>query len=311
VPGDDQRTQIGLRRAQIVGASFFAILTGLDSVANAAPIPHPDGLGLISAALFFACLFAPNIASLRVSGESVEVTLREALATAVESTAGLDDAVEALDGVTDLLQDWTATVNWLNRHLQLASTTDEDAIRAVIRYCRERMADVREMIGDDDEAVRLSVWWYSEAKEGLVLIASDDIHDDETKAFVFHRGEGILGQAFAEGRYWNLKDALAEPGYVKIRTVPPKYRGLLCMPIHFGGNDLIGMVSVDRTKAETFDDGDVAIVQALSDILAFALTLPRFRQQYGVLPDAVAAALSGEPPLRALPETSEGGERST
>ena len=233
------------------------------------------------------------------------------LATAAESTAGLDDAVEALDGVTDLLQDWTATVNWLNRHLQLASTTDEDAIRAVVRYCRERMADVREMIGDDDEPVRLSVWWYSEARDGLVLLASDDIHDAETKVFVFQRGEGILGQAFAEGRYWNIKDAPSEPGYVQIRAEAPKYRGLLCMPIHLGGNELIGMVSVDREQAERFDDGDVTIVQALADVLAFALTLPRFRQLYGVLPDAITAALSGELPQRALPETSEGGASST
>lgn len=233
----------------------------------------------------------------------MEVQFREALETANESTEDLEIAIEAIRTTSDLTQDWISQVNWLNRRLQLASVSDDQAFAAVLRFCRERLADVTALLGDDDEPVRMSVWWFSEKEDGLIFLLSNDIRDEETKSFVFKSGEGILGQAFAENRFWNIPDAPNSPGYVSIRTDPPEYRGLLCVPIYFGGHELLGMVSVDRQKAEVFNDIDLNLVQAAADILAYALTLPRTHNRFNVLPSHVSDALTSGRQLPALPQT--------
>lgn len=287
------------------------MLTALDCAANPNLVPHADVLGAVFIALGAVFLLSPYVVRFRMKSDELDVEFREVLGVAAESTEDLEDAADAIGVLSDFSQDWLSQVNWLNRYLQLSSTTDDDAVRAVLRFCRERIADVSALIGEQDERTRFSVWWYSDEKDGLVFILSDDIRDDETKAFVFRRGQGIMGQAFVENRFWNLADAPASPGYVQIRKEPPDYHGLLCMPMHFGGHELVGMVCVDRALAQSFGESERDFVSALSDIIVTALTLPRIMQRFGVLPSHAIAALSEPRGQEALPETSPGGEGAT
>lgn len=291
---------------QFAGTAFFAVLTALDSFANANPIPHPTNLGIAFASLTALFFLAPYVAKFKASPSSLDVAFREAKEIATESTDDLEAAVDVIRVVSDLTQDWLSQVNWLNRRLQEADVSDEMAVQAVARFCRERLADVTKMVGGENEKIRASVWWLSQRENGLIFLLSDQIKDMETQGFVFHSGQGILGQAFAESRVWNVADAPAEPGYIKIRQEPPEYRGLLCAPIYFGGHEIIGMVSLDRERAESFDDVDQNLVSALSDVLAYALTLPRITQRFGVLPTHVIASLGIAHEQPALPLISEG-----
>jgi hypothetical protein len=121
---------------QYGGAAFFGLCAVADGLANVHPIPHLDATGLGLATLAAIALFLPYIARLRVSSDSIEV---EALQAATESTDDLEAALETINAISDVHQDWMSQVNWLNRQLQLRATTDEDAVRIVLRFCRKHL----------------------------------------------------------------------------------------------------------------------------------------------------------------------------
>jgi hypothetical protein len=180
----------------------------------------------------------------------------------------------ALHEYSNQMQSWTSSILLLDEHLEKFGKTDEDLNRIVARFCVERLEEARDLIQEDGDEVRLSIWWNFPELGGLVLLFSDGINDPETIGHVFAPGQGLCGQCFIEGRMYNLDDGQDSAYYERI--VPnPEYHGLLLLPLRGGTEKTRGVLSVDRVAKEEFSDDAVNASSALGDLTVYALTHPK------------------------------------
>jgi hypothetical protein len=152
--------------------------------------------------LGFAALgvLLPSIDSIELPGGG-GVKFAEAVAAGEEGIAGLE---HALGEATELVAEWLGTVGWFNTYLQRRDVDDDAALRSVFRYCLERMEDAKQWMGDAGEPIRISLWWQDQIDGDLFFMFSNDIRDERTKSFRFSPNSGLMGQAFAENRIYNL-----------------------------------------------------------------------------------------------------------
>jgi hypothetical protein len=251
--------------------------------------------------LGFAALgvLLPSIDSIEFPGGG-GVKFQEAVAAGEEGIAGLE---HALGEATDLIANWLGTVAWLNTYLQRLDVDDDAALRSVFRYCLERMEDAKEWMGDAEEPIRISLWWQDQADGDLFFMFSNDIRDERTKNFRFSPNSGLMGQAFAENRVYNLEDAQSSSFYVAIREAQVDYHGLLLVPVRVLDQP-VGMLSVDRQQKSTFGDDAEKIAQGLAELLGYAFAHPRVRTLMRAMPVRVDALLLS---WRVLPTPAEPG----
>jgi sigma-B regulation protein RsbU (phosphoserine phosphatase) len=76
-------------------------------------------------------------------------------------------------------------------------------------------------------------------------------------------GQGIIGQAAVEKRPIRVDDALSDPRYV---AIDPDVRSELAVPILFG-EELLGVLDMESTRAAAFDENDQEIFGALGNNL--------------------------------------------
>ena len=186
-------------------------------------------------------------------------------------------SVEAMSSVvseySDLLQNWANTVNLLGEQLEKYAKTDQDIANIVTRFCLGRMEEAKDFVASEGDVVRFSFWWFDDEAEGLRLLISDDIRDEATLNFVFRPGAGLCGQCYVEDRYFSFPDAPSSIYYEKIPGVTPQYQGLLLVPVKpRTDKGVIGVLSIDRVKAEEFDDNARNVGSALADLIAFAMS---------------------------------------
>ncbi len=187
-------------------------------------------------------------------------------------------------------RNWLTSVSWLNIYLQRSDVDDDAAISAVFRYCLERMEEAKEWMGDEDEAIRISLWWYDSAENELYFVLSNDIRDELTKNARFKPNSGLMGQAFAENRLYNIADAPTSAFYTPIRDSTPSYHGLLLAPVRIM-DEPMGMLSIDRQQTATFSEAAENIAEGLTAQVAYAFTHPRARTILSSTPDRVDALL--------------------
>lgn len=200
---------------------------------------------------------------------------------AVEAAANsaLESAREfeiAAGELAQQIQSWAESVNLLNHKLSVYGTSAERIDNIVAQYCLSRMEEAAELLAFPGEKVRLSIWWWIKSELGLRLLLSNEIRDQDTWDFVFEPLEGLMGEAFVEARQFNLKDATKSPQFITIRQ-ETEYRGLLLTPIVDGQRRIMGMLSIDRTRAAYFDSVAENIALALVSLIAQAYTHPTVR----------------------------------
>jgi GAF domain len=238
--------------------------------------------------LGFAALgvLLPSIDSIELPGGG-GLKFAQAVAAGEEGIAGLE---HALGEATELVTEWLGTVAWFNTYLQRQDVDDDAALSSVFRYCLERMEDAKEWMGDAGEPIRLSLWWQDQADGDLFFMFSNDIRDERTKRFRFSPNSGLMGQAFAENRAYNLEDAPSSSFYVSIRDAQIDYHGLLLVPVRVLDQP-VGMLSVDREQPSTFGAGAENVARGLAELLGYAFLHPRVRTLMRATPDRVDALL--------------------
>lgn len=192
---------------------------------------------------------------------------------AVAKTEFAVDALEsALSDVTNVFQNWMSTVNLFREQLEKYAKSREDINDIFVRFCLERMEEAKDVIGVEGERFRFSLWLYAEDIGGLKMAVSDAIRDEATRNHVFRPGAGLCGQCFVEDRVFNYDDAPSSISFEKIHD-KPEYRGLLLVPVKIttdGG--VVGVLSIDRAKKEYFSRNAEDMGQALSHLLAYAIS---------------------------------------
>jgi hypothetical protein len=282
--GDKGRLSFAVRIVWVALGLFGAILHALPSARGGWPVAD-----LVTMAwLGFAALgvLLPSISSIDLPGGG-GVKFREAKQAAVEGIANLEDA---LADATAQLQSWMACTSWLNTYLQRADVDDEAATAAVFRYCLERMEEAKDWMGDEDELIRISLWWQDAESGELFFMFSNDIRDAATQEFRFAPNDGLMGQAFAENRIYNLDDAPASAFYVPIRKNTANYYGLLLVPVRIF-DTAVGIVSIDRGEKSTFSQNAESVAEGLAEQIAYAFSHPRMRTVLIAIPERLSALL--------------------
>lgn len=173
---------------------------------------------------------------------------------------------------SDLLQNWATTVNLLDEQLSKYGTNDQEIANIVVRFCLGRMEEAKDFMAEEGDVIRFSFWWFDAEAGGLTLLISDDIRDKATLDHIFKPGEGLCGQSYVEERYFSLRDAPQSIYYEDIPGVTPQYHGLLLMPVQPRKDAAaIGVLSIDRKKAEEFDGNARNVARALAALIAFAM----------------------------------------
>jgi hypothetical protein len=273
-----------VRTLWIVFGVAGAVLHALGGAAHYWPDTDLVTMGWLGFAALGVLL--PSIDSIEFPGGG-GVKFQEAVAAGEEGIAGLE---QALGEATELVADWLGTVAWLNTYLQRLDVDDDTALRAVFRYCLERAEDAKEWMGEADEPIRISLWWQDQVDGDLFFMFSNDIRDERTKSFRFSPNSGLMGQAFAENRIYNIEDAPSSSFYVAIRDAQVDYHGLLLVPVRVLDQP-VGMLSVDRQRRATFGDDAEKVAQGLAELIGYAFVHPRVRTLMQSTPDRVDALL--------------------
>jgi GAF domain len=176
----------------------------------------------------------------------------------------------------DVLQTWMFTTRDLICRLENPQVTLADASAEIQQFMQLRSYEALEFIGQDGEKRRLSVWIYNGQTDRLEFFFSNEIRDELTTSHTFRPGDGVIGTVFRNDECWNERDAPSLPVWVAIRRKRPQYRGLFCRPIRFGEFRL-GVLSVDRQRAERFERDDEDVLAAFAEMLAIVLGNKRTR----------------------------------
>jgi len=237
-------------------------------------VAHRGDLDTLSVTLYVVgCLFVaiPRIdrltASLPIFGRSgVSLGINEeALATARESASLASEAAATAARAGDLYAAWLAELEALD-----ALDVGGDPMPlgfATFRFINTRLEDLSRWVGGDEEDVRAALWWCDGG--GARIVAAPRIRDPETLGYVFTPGIGILGRVLFTGEPVELADATRDPDWRRIATTPPKYHGLICLPISAQGR-VIGVLSVDRERAERFGAESIRFAELVRSVIALA-----------------------------------------
>lgn len=204
--------------------------------------------------------------------EPAEFAVNEEFAAALDTADAASEvalrASETASAEAHVFETWLRELEALRTDLA-GDITAEDALRAILRFINTRLEDIPGWVAEADEEVRAALWWWSREDAGARIVAAPRITDAETLAHVFHPGEGILGRILVDGEAVNLADAPAQSGWIRIAREPPRYHGLLCLPIVANGR-ITGILSVDRVRPEKFRPESIGFVRRAATIVKLA-----------------------------------------
>lgn len=251
-------TQTLLFVISLIGAYFHAF--PLEVHAEKENVPVLDlvtiawlGLGVIAVSL-------PRITE--VAFGDVSLKLRDA-------TKSVDAFRDVSADLANLVQNWsTASLVYLTL---LANNDETDARDFLTRnYLRDRMGETRQFLSDSSiSTVRIALWIYDSESNELRFEYSPQFTPTQAS---FAPGEGFIGQAFLEGRIFSEPDVRLVPSYKNTRDGDPPYRAVICVPIRIG-DELTGMLTIDKTEATAFGDTAEEVAKALAAQCGFALEL--------------------------------------
>jgi hypothetical protein len=224
--------------------------------------PVLDATTIAWLALILVAYLVPRVSEITLGGASLKL-----LENVDKATGKYQGTINDLSG---LLQ------NWLESELilmnALAGADDSGARLAFMNFLRDRMGEARKWLSDDPAAnVRISLWIYDADNKVLEFLFSNEIDDKATTDAQFEPGEGLMGQAFAERRFWNEAKAREIPGFRPLRP-SSGYDAVMTVPVELPGNlTPLGMLNFDK-KGDKFSDAAENIGLALSALCAFALS---------------------------------------
>jgi hypothetical protein len=260
--------QILLGWLGIVGATLRAFPVALKKDEQ---YPVADGLTQAWLLLFIVAFFLPRILKLKILNAEFEIK------DETKTTSAL--LTETAENLAYLLQNWT---QGLAIFYALYAPAERDARKVLVyNFVRDRLGEAREWLGatvvkptDEElvqpipENVRLAVWLFDAKANQLRFFHSNEITDEVTRTKAFRPGEGLAGQAFLEGRLWNVADARSVPGFVEIGGAP-KFGAVMCVPIYLQERGRpLGLLTIDKQGRSEFVPTAEEIAQALAALIA-------------------------------------------
>jgi PAS domain S-box-containing protein len=107
-------------------------------------------------------------------------------------------------------------------------------------------------------------------------------------------GEGLIGWAAEHGRPLMVNDVSEDPRYIGGSYVDDVTRAELCVPLKLG-DMVVGVLDVQETRRDAFDETDLTAMETLADMLAVAIENARL---FSELEDELAERVLTEKELR-------------
>lgn len=257
--------QVGLAWLGLAGATLHAF-----PIASKEGDPYPVADAVTQAWLLFVIVayFMPRITRLKLFGGELQVVredIRELEKTRADEVAALKEAQTRSE---EFLASASDSLVKLTNAIQQTQTPD-DVAKLVATYAERRMAELSSWLNLPDEKIRSAVWLYNQSSSGLRFFTSDEKFDQPTLQHVFTRGDGLISWCFEENKILSVADAQKAPGF---KAIPGArvFHGLLLIPIRWG-DKAVGVLSIDRDKAQPFDPAASRIGQVVANNIGVAL----------------------------------------
>jgi GAF domain-containing protein len=141
-------------------------------------------------------------------------------------------------------------------------------------YVEARLTDAVEWY-DPADAPQLTVWTADSATGKLSFAFSTQKVGPAVTNATFDRGEGIAGGAFLERLTRNEVHPSRLSIFKRLPGVEYRYESMLVIPIYYGST-AIGVLCIDRMRAERFDPDTVEAMESLAKSLGTALGLTQW-----------------------------------
>lgn len=257
--------QSRVKRLEVgVGAGIVAAILGIVGLAvhgfwiaplsGSSYIPVFDNTTMLWGLFLVVGVAFPLVSEVTVGGVNVKIRKAEKVG----------------ESATDLMQTWIFTTRDLLYRFETEKLTPEEAGDAIKQFLQLRAYEALKWIGQDEEKRRLSVWIYNPRLKKIEFFFSNQIRDKETTQYKFDVGKGIIGTVFKNDETWNEVDASDLPIWVSIRDEEPEYHGIFLRPINYG-DYRIGVLSVDREKAERFEKDSQNVLIGFASMIATVL----------------------------------------
>ncbi len=155
----------------------------------------------------------------------------------------------------------------------LNSSLDLDRVLSAVLY------EIRLLLG----AVACSIWLIDAGGQELVCHQATEPHSDIVRGWRMKLGQGLVGWVAQNGRSLLIPDAQTDPRHfdgvdqnTKLTT-----RALICVPFEVKGQ-VLGVLQVMDTTADTFQPSDLTLVESLASTAATAIENAQLHKQLTV-----------------------------
>jgi diguanylate cyclase (GGDEF)-like protein len=142
-----------------------------------------------------------------------------------------------------------------------------------------------------------SVMLVDDVTHQLVIEAAAGEHASQARGARFHLGEGVAGEAAAQGHTIYVRDVEKDPRYVALPGRKRAPGALLAVPLRSKGRAL-GVMNLSRPRTDSFSAQEIRLAEAIGSQAALSIAGARLYQQ--TLELSFTDSLTGVPNRRQL-----------
>ncbi len=162
------------------------------------------------------------------------------------------------------------------RYLQLALINDVARKVVSTLHLDKLLRSVIEVIQLSFKYDHVSLFLLDESADDFVLKACCGISSESVRpGFRLKKGVGVVGRAGGSGKSLVCNDVAADPGYVPAIA---NTRSELSVPIK-KGKQVLGVLDIQTSAKDSFDDQDGAVMETVTDLLATAIDNARVYEE--------------------------------
>gem|GEM_PF-217491 len=206
-----------------------------------------------------------------------------------------------------------ATQEWLNNQLKetnraLATSTEVGRQVTSILRLDDLLPQVVTLIQENFNYYFVGIWLPDEKSDMLVLNAGARMGGSRVPLRglrISQKTQSIVVSVYQQGRYRRVDNINSEPDYLPLTELPDT-RSELALPLLFG-DETIGVLDIQHTQTNVFNDDARAVMQALANQISIAIrnaqlyTAEQSRRQLAESLEQTARVLSGSLNLSEVP----------
>lgn len=224
------------------------------------------------------CVSSGEKRELRMSGriETLEQRLTELQDMLQRTQEQLGESFEACQGIMVRTKQMTSTMERCKTLVEDYASGIRDKEAGVRSGAEQYLRVVAHSVTEDlrayiDEVHRSGVWVCDANGHVLKMVASSGFSREQERSIQLSVGESVAGTVLRTGKPRLSGNARAEPDYQYVCD-SSDFTSLICVPIR-AQKGIMGVLTVDGRKEDSFDQHDVLVAQAYASVAGLYLGL--------------------------------------